>query len=104
MATLRCHFVATSMRICRIAVKTISGLADGLNQLNFEKCIIKKYTPSKGYGFVYVGSSSNEAFFYKTAFPHNFHEHLKEGLEFEAEIRLKSDGRFQVRRCVKLIA
>lgn len=85
------------------AIKSINGFVDGQNELHLDRCVIKYYNPNKNYGFAYVGSSSNEAFFHKTAFPGNFHGHLKEGLEFEAEIKLKEDGKFQVRRCVKLI-
>jgi cold shock CspA family protein len=85
-----------------IEVKSIDSLIEELNNLNSSNCIIKNYNPVRGFGFVQVGHSSNEAFFHKNAFPHNFHEHLKEGLEFEAEIRLKDDGKFQVRRCVRL--
>ncbi|WP_205208409.1 cold-shock protein [Chromobacterium haemolyticum] len=84
-------------------IKSIDGFVDEKNKTHLERCIIKHYNPNRNYGFAYVGSSSTEAFFHKTAFPHNFHEHLKEKLEFEAEIKLKEDGKFQVRRCIRLI-
>lgn len=45
-----------------------------------------------------------EAFFHKTAFPSNFYEHLRNGVEFEAEIKLQENGKYQVRRCVSLIS
>jgi len=86
-----------------VVVKSIEGFVDAENTINHDRCVIKNYNSVRGYGFVYVGSSSNEAFFHKTAFPPSFHEHLKPGLEFEAEIRLKSDGKFQVRRCERLL-
>lgn len=86
-----------------IVVKSIDGFVEGRNELGLEMCVIKNYNSKLGYGFVYVGSTSNEAFFHKTAFPHNFCEHLMEGLEFNAEIRLKDDGKYQVRRCVSLM-
>jgi len=86
-----------------VVVKSIEGFVDGANAISQDKCVIKNYNSTRGYGFVYVGSSSNEAFFHKTAFPLNFHGHLKFGVEFEAEIRLKGDGKFHVRRCVKLL-
>lgn len=86
-----------------VVVKSIEGFVDEKNAISQDRCVIKNYNSTRGYGFVYVGSSSNEAFFHKTAFPLSFHGHLKPGLEFEAEIRLKSDGKFQVRRCVRLL-
>ena len=86
-----------------MVVKSIEGFVDEENAISQDRCVIKNYNSTRGYGFVYVGSSSNEAFFHKTAFPLSFHGHLKPGLEFEAEIRLKSDGKFQVRRCVGLL-
>lgn len=86
-----------------VVVKSIDGFVDGENNLYSDKCIIKNYNSARGFGFVQIGSSSNEAFFHKNAFPHNFQEHLKEGLEFDAEIRRKDDGKFQVRRCVGLV-
>jgi cold shock CspA family protein/Cdc6-like AAA superfamily ATPase len=86
-----------------VVVKSIDGFVEGENTLLSDRCIIKNYNSTRGFGFVQIGFSSNEAFFHKSAFPHNFQEHLKEGLEFEAEIRRKEDGKFQVRRCVGLV-
>jgi cold shock CspA family protein len=86
-----------------VVIKSIDGFVNDDNNLHTEKCTIKNYNPARGFGFVQIGLSSNEAFFHKSAFPHNFQEHLKDGLEFLAEVRLKDDGKFQVRRCVKLI-
>lgn len=67
--------------------------------MQVEKCIIKSYESDRGFGFVYVGPSSKEVFFHKSAFPSNFYEHLKIGLELSGEIRVKDDGRPQVRAC-----
>ncbi|MDA5543329.1 cold shock domain-containing protein [Yersinia rochesterensis] len=86
-----------------IEVSSIYGFVEGKNEFQLEKCIVKNFNPKRGFGFVQVGSSSNEVFFHKVAFPANFYEHLKEGLEFIAEIRLREDGKFQVRRCVDLL-
>ncbi|MDF6537672.1 cold shock domain-containing protein [Escherichia coli] len=68
-----------------------------------QQCPIKSYESDRGFGFVYVGPSSKEVFFHKSAFPSNFYEHLKIGLEFIGEIRVKDDGRPQVRACVDII-
>ena len=86
-----------------VVVKSIDGLVEGKNNIQIEICTIKNYNPDRGYGFVYVASSSTEAFFHKTVFPHNFYEHLKEGLAFQAEMRVRDDGKFQVRRCIGLL-
>ncbi|MBJ8423625.1 cold shock domain-containing protein [Acinetobacter bereziniae] len=86
-----------------IVIKTIDGFVEGRNELQIEKCSIKTYKDERGFGFAYIGTTSNEAFFHKTAFPSNFYEHLSEGLEFLAEIRLKDDGNYQIRRCVDLV-
>ena len=86
-----------------VVVKSVDGFVDGRNELAVESCGVKFYNVKRGYGFANVGASSNEAFFHKTAFPHNFLEHLKEGLEFKAEVRLKEDGKYQIRRCVSLV-
>jgi len=83
-------------------IKSIDGFFNNENNLYTDKCSIKNYNPVRGFGFVQIGSSSNEAFFHKSAFPHNFQEYIKEGLEFQAEIRRKDDGKFQVRRSVSL--
>jgi cold shock CspA family protein len=83
-------------------VKSIDGFVDGLNELISETCVIKNYNQTRGFGFACMGKSSSEAFFHKSAFPRNFHDHLKVGLEFEAEIRMKDDGRFHIRRCVDI--
>lgn len=85
-----------------IVVKSVDGFVEGRNELKLETCEVKFYNAKRGYGFAIIGSTSNDAFFHKTAFPHNFHEHLKEGLEFEAEVRLKEDGKYQIRRSVGL--
>ena len=85
-----------------VVVKSIVGFVDELNDLKVERCEVKFYNPKKGYGFASIGSTSNEAFFHKTAFPYNFYEHLKEGLHFEAEVRLKKDGKYQIRRSIAL--
>lgn len=86
-----------------LQINTIDGFVSERNKLQKEKCLIKFYNPERGYGFVIIGTTSNEAFFHKTAFPQNFYNHLKEGLEFQAEIRLKEDGKYQVRRCIDVI-
>lgn len=85
-----------------VVVKSVDGFVEGRNDLTLELCEVKFYNPKRGYGFAIIGSTSNEAFFHKTAFPHNFHEHLEEGLRFEAEVRLKEDGKYQIRRSVGL--
>lgn len=85
-----------------VVVKSIVGFVEGLNDLKVESCEVKFYSPQRGYGFAIIGSTSNEAFFHKTAFPYNFYEHLKEGLHFEAEVRLKEDGKYQIRRSIGL--
>ncbi|MCP6697704.1 type I restriction endonuclease [Pseudomonas donghuensis] len=85
-----------------VVVRSIEGFVKGLNDLTTELCEVKFYNSKRGYGFAIIGSTSNEAFFHKTAFPHNFHEHLKEGLRFEAEVRLKEDGKYQIRRSIGL--
>jgi len=86
-----------------IIVHSITGFVEGKNELQVDKCTIKTYDAKRGFGFVYIGSSSNEVFFHKTAFPSSFHEQLKEGVEFMAEIRLKDDGKLQVRRMSALL-
>lgn len=86
-----------------VIVSSIYNFVEGKNEFQLEKCTVKNFNPKRGFGFVNVGSSSNEVFFHKTAFPANFYEHLKEGLEFIAEIRLREDGKFQVRRCLELL-
>ncbi|HCG8540269.1 cold shock domain-containing protein [Vibrio parahaemolyticus] len=86
-----------------VQINTIDGFVEGKNEISTEKCSIKFYNVERGFGFAFIGTTSNEAFFHKTAFPHNFYEHLKEGLAFQAEIRLKDDGKYQVRRCIDLI-
>lgn len=86
-----------------IVVNSIYGFVEGKNEFQLEKCIIKNFDAKRGFGFAQVGSSSSEVFFHKTAFPANFYEHLKEGLEFLAQIRLREDGKFQVRKCIELI-
>lgn len=86
-----------------VQIKTIEGFVENKNELSIEDCSIKFYNTERGFGFAFIGSTSNEAFFHKTAFPHNFYEHLREGLEFKAEIRLKEDGKYQVRRCKEII-
>ncbi|MBE0095397.1 cold shock domain-containing protein [Citrobacter freundii] len=85
-----------------IVVSSIYGFVEGKNEFQLEKCVIKNYNSKRAFGFALVGSSSNEVFFHRTAFPANFYEHLKEGLEFIAEIRVRDDGKYQVRRCVDL--
>ncbi|HID9885439.1 cold shock domain-containing protein [Serratia nevei] len=86
-----------------IVVNSIYGFVEGKNEFQLEKCIIRNFNSKRGFGFVQVGSTSSEVFFHRTAFPTNFHEHLKEGVEFLAEIRLREDGKFQVRRCLELL-
>lgn len=86
-----------------IIIDSLYGLVEGRNDLQVEKCTIKSYESDRGFGFVYVGPSSKEVFFHKSAFPSNFYEHLKIGLEFIGEIRVKDDGRPQVRACVDII-
>ncbi|MEM7851311.1 cold shock domain-containing protein [Morganella morganii] len=86
-----------------IIVESLYGLVEGQNDSQVEKCTIKSYEPDRGFGFVLIGSSSKEVFFHKTAFPANFYEHLKIGLEFIGEIRVKDDGRPHVRSCVDII-
>jgi cold shock CspA family protein len=86
-----------------LVVHSILGFVEGKNDLKVEKCSIKTFNEIRGFGFVYIGSSSKEVFFHKTAFPSNFYEHLREGLELNAEIRLRDDGKLQVRRCIDLI-
>ena len=83
-------------------IKTIDGFVDSINNLQVEKCSIKIYKPERGYGFAFIGTTSNEAFFHKTAFPSNFYDYLTNGLDFEAEIRLNDNGKYQVRRCLAL--
>ncbi|HBA5933422.1 TPA: cold shock domain-containing protein [Escherichia coli] len=85
-----------------VVVKSIEGFVEELNNLKVELCEVKFYNSKKGYGFAAIGATSNEAFFHKTAFPYNFYEHLKEGLQFEAEVRLKKDGKYQIRRSTGL--
>lgn len=86
-----------------LQIETINGLVEGRNNLQVESCTIKFYRAERGFGFAIIGTTSNEAFFHKTAFPSNFYEHLKSGLEFRAEIRLKEDGKYQIRRCIGLV-
>lgn len=86
-----------------VVVRSVDGFVEGRNELTSEICTVKFYNPIRNYGFAVMGATSNDAFFHKSAFPHNFHEHLREGLEFSAEIRLKDDGKYQVRRCVSLV-
>ena len=86
-----------------IQISTIDGFVESRNKLEIEDCSIKFFNPDRGFGFAIVGSSSNEAFFHKTAFPHSLYEYLKEGLAFSAEIRMKEDGKYQVRRCIDLL-
>jgi 'Cold-shock' DNA-binding domain. len=86
-----------------VIVSSIFGFVEGRNDFQIEKCTIKDFNSKRGFGFVEVDSTSTEIFFHRTAFPANFYEHLKEGVEFMAEIRLRDDGKFQVRRCVDLI-
>lgn len=86
-----------------IEVKSVDGFVEGRNELKLESCEVKSYNQKRGYGFAIIGSTSNEAFFHKSAFPHNFHEYLKDGLVFKAEVRLKDDGKYQVRRSVGLV-
>lgn len=85
-------------------IKSIDSHVENLNNFQREKCLIKIYKPDRGFGFAYISTTSNEAFFHKTAFPRNFHEHLRNGVEFEAEIKLQENGKYQVRRCVSLIS
>lgn len=84
-------------------IKTINGFVENSNNLQIERCLIKFYKPDRGYGFAFISTTSNEAFFHKTAFPSNFYEHLNNGLEFEAEIKLQENGKYQVRRCLRVI-
>jgi len=86
-----------------VVVRSVDGFVEGRNNLTLDTCTVKFYNPTKNYGFATIGSTSNDAFFHKSAFPHNFHEYLKEGLEFSAEIKLKDDGKYQIRRCVSLV-
>ena len=86
-----------------IQVDTIDGFVEGKNKLQTEECSIKFYNKERGFGFACIGATSNEAFFHRTAFPHSFTEYLKEGLSFNAEIRLKEDGKYQIRRCIGLV-
>ncbi|MFA2895258.1 type I restriction endonuclease [Acinetobacter pittii] len=83
-------------------IKTINGFVDSINNLQEENCSIKIYKSERGYGFAFIGTTSNEAFFHKTAFPCNLYDHLTYGLEFTAEIRLHEDGKYQVRRFLAL--
>ncbi|WP_273978764.1 cold shock domain-containing protein [Vibrio parahaemolyticus] len=85
-------------------IKTVEGFVEGKNDIQIHRCLINKFDEEKGFGFARIGETSNDAFFHKTAFPSNFYKHIKPGLEFEAEIRLKNDGRFMVRSCIKLIS
>ncbi|ELV8680786.1 hypothetical protein QNE28_000708 [Vibrio fluvialis] len=86
-----------------VQIYTIDGFVEGKNNVQEEECTIKFYNVERGFGFAYIGTTSNEAFFHRTAFPPSFTEHLKEGLEFHAEIRLKEDGKYQIRRCIGLV-
>lgn len=86
-----------------VVVESLLGFVEDRNDLQVEKCTIKSYDSDRGFGFVYVGPSSKEVFFHKSAFPTNFYEHLKIGLEFIGDIRVKDDGRPQVRSCLELI-
>ncbi|KPZ59265.1 cold shock protein CspG [Pseudoalteromonas sp. P1-13-1a] len=86
-----------------IQIDTMDGFVEGKNQLQTETCSIKFYNKDRGFGFASIGATSNEAFFHRTAFPHSFTEHLGEGLDFQAEIRLKEDGKYQIRRCIGLV-
>ncbi|MDT9000627.1 hypothetical protein RQP53_15235 [Paucibacter sp. APW11] len=85
-----------------IVVRSIDSFVAELNIVKVEKCAIRHYNAHRGYGFACIEPSSNEVFFHKNAFPLNFQEHLKVGLVFDAEIRQKGDGRFQVRRCTNI--
>lgn len=49
-------------------IKTIDGFVDSINNLQVEKCSIKIYKPERGYGFAFIGTTSNEAFFIKQHF------------------------------------
>ncbi|MEZ8971771.1 cold shock domain-containing protein [Vibrio cyclitrophicus] len=87
-----------------VEIKTIEGFVEGKNDVQVHQCTIKQFNEEKGFGFATIGETSNDAFFHKTAFPANFYEHIQQGIEFEAEIRLKNDGRFMVRRCIDLVS
>ncbi|WP_215895456.1 cold-shock protein [Acinetobacter pullicarnis] len=86
-----------------ISINTIDGFVEDKNEFQIEKCLITFYNMERGFGFANIGITSNDAFFHKTAFPNNFSEHIKENLEFQAEIRLKENGKYYVRRCLGLI-
>lgn len=86
-----------------IIVKSIDGYVEGRNETKLELCEVKFYNSKRSYGFAIIGSTSNEAFFHRTAFPHNFSEYLKDGLKFEAEVRLRENGKYQIRRSVGLV-
>jgi cold shock CspA family protein/GTPase SAR1 family protein len=86
-----------------VIVNTIDGFVEEKHNIQIEKCSIKFYNRERGFGMAYIGESSIEAFFHLTAFPMSFTEHLSEGLEFNAEVKLKADGKHQVRHCIDLI-
>jgi cold shock CspA family protein len=81
-----------------LIVKSIEGLTEDGNNLHIYACEVKAYYQEKGYGFCYIEGSSNEAFFHVVAFPSNFVESIVIGMRFKAEIRIRDDGKYQVRR------
>lgn len=86
-----------------LQINSLDGFVESRNDMHIAECTVKFYNSERGFGFAIVGKTSNEAFFHKTAFPHNFHEHLLEGLNFKAEVRLQEDKKYQIRRCIELI-
>lgn len=83
-------------------IKAITGLNVEKTSFTTETCTIKVYYPDRGYGFATLGETSNEAFFHRTSFPSDMYEEIKLSLVFEAEVKSKDDGKFQVRRYVSL--
>lgn len=86
-----------------VQISTLDGFVEGRNEMTIGECSVKFYNSDRGFGFATIGKTSNEAFFHKTAFPPNFYEHLIKGLEFKAEIKLKEDKKYEIRRCLELI-
>jgi cold shock CspA family protein len=84
-------------------VKTLDGLVEGRNDFQRMEICIKKYLTSKGYGFAYLENSSKDAYFHKSAFPESYHNQIVEGDKFIAEVRLKDDGSYFVRRCLNVM-
>lgn len=82
-------------------IEKIHDVEEISNSSETTKCRIVRLFSERGYGFVRIGGTSREAFFYTSIFPQEQRESLDEGFDFTGEIVPDKKGRLSlVRRLI----